>query len=124
MEVKMPQKPKFDAAQAQEMVDMFKDGKAIKAIARDMNTSPITVKSYLKKAGVQKRPGKKGRPKAMRAAPADKAAKSAAKPASLAQLVMQLKQTEADIAGIQQCLAQAVAKQARQLEQLKQMVKI
>lgn len=123
----MPQKPKFDAAQAQEMVDMFKDGKAIKAIARDMNTSPITVKSYLKKAGVQKRPGKKGRPKAMRAAPAAKAAKagkSAAKPSSLAQLVGQLKQTEADIAGIQQCLAQAVVKQARQLEQLKQMVKI
>lgn len=122
----MPQKPKFNEEQAQTMVDMYQSGTSIKAIARQMDTSPITVKSYLKKAGIRKRPGKKGpakkgRVKATRTAPAEKAA---AKAGSLAQLVGQLKQTESEIAGLQKCLAQAVAKQAQQLELLKQMVRI
>lgn len=126
----MAQKPKFNEEQTQTMVDMFKDGMAIKAIAREMNTSPITVKNYLKKAGVSKRPAKKGSAKKGRAKVARKAAVQKApvqktdEVGSLAELVVQLKQTENDIADLQKCLAQAVAKQAQQLEMLKQMVKI
>ncbi len=122
----MPQKPKFNEEQAQTMVEMYKSGTPIKAIAREMDTSPITVKSYLKKAGLRKRPGKKGAPKKGRAKAVRTASagKAPAKSGTLAQLVGQLKQTEAEIAGLQKCLAQAVAQQARQLELLKEMVKI
>ena len=127
----MPQKRKFNDMQIKAISDMFTSGKAIKAIARELKTSPITIRSYLKKEGVHKAQGKHlakrkasatGKAKAkIKKAPV---AVAATKPESLAQMVTQLKQTEQEIVNLEKALAQAVEKHARQFEQIKRSVNI
>lgn len=111
----MSKKPKFNDNQAKEMVNRFKQRESIKGIARSMKTTPITVKRYLKKAGVYRKPRKKY---------ALKGKQAVAKPESLEQIITQLKQAEAEIASLKKALAQALVKQERKFKALRKVVNV
>ncbi len=50
----MKGKPKFDATAVSKMTEMYNAKKTVAAIAKDMKTSPATIRSYLEEEGVYK----------------------------------------------------------------------